>query len=65
MSHQVCPPCLVLPVRGRAWESGGEGGGGGNVPGLTLIIHNFQTNKQNSTNPDIFVKFDRINSLLY
>ena len=34
-----------------------------NVPGLTLIIHNFETNKQNSTNPDIFVKFDRINSL--
>ena len=35
------------------------------VPGLTLIIHNFETNKQNFTIPDIFLKFNRINSLLY
>ena len=35
------------------------------APGLTLIIHNFETNKQNFTIPDIFLKFNRINSLLY
>ena len=31
------------------------------VPGLTLIVHNFEMNKQKFTNPAIFRKFNRIN----
>ena len=51
MSHQFCPPRLVLPVGGRVrgWRGGGGwvewGGLGVQVTGLTLIINNFETNK--------------------
>ena len=69
MLHQFCSPCLVLPVGGRASKGRGEGGGGGwrevnKVPGLTLIVHNLKMNKQKFTNPAIFLKFNRIDSLL-
>ena len=67
MLHQFCSPCLVLPVGGKASRGGGgEGGwrGVNKVPGLTLIVHNLKMNKQKFTNPAIFLKFNRINSLL-
>ena len=68
MLHQFCSPCLVLPVGGRASKGRGEGGGGwrevNKVPGLTLIVHNLKMNKQKFTNPAIFLKFNRIDSLL-
>ena len=65
MLHQFCSPCLVLPVGGRASGGGGGGWRGVNkVPGLTLIVHNLKMNKQKFTNPAIFLKFNRINSLL-
>ena len=55
VSHRFCPTRLVL----QSWAEGeGVGGGGGGgwlgwgrmgvkVTGLTLIINNFETNKQN------------------
>ena len=51
MSHQFCPPRLVLPVGGRVRgreEGGWLGWGrmGVKVTGLTLIINNFEANKQ-------------------
>ena len=44
VSHQFCPPRLVLPVGGRVRGWGGGGGGlGVKVTGLTLINNNFET----------------------
>ena len=70
MLHQFCSPCLVLPVGGRASRGRASRGWGGGwrgvnkVPGLTLIVQNLEMNKQKFTNPAIFLKFNRINSLL-
>ena len=64
-SHQFCPPRLVLPVGGRVRGWGGGGGLGAKVTGLTLINNNFETYKQKFTNPEVFLNFNRINSLYY
>ena len=60
MSHQFCPPRLVLPVGGRVrgWEEGGWLGWGRmgvKVIGLTLIIGNFEANKQNLPTQKFFL----------
>ena len=62
VSHQFCPPRLVLPVGGRVRE---ERELGVKVTGLTLINNNFETYKQKFTNPEVFLNFNRINGLCY
>ena len=59
VSHQYCPPRLVLPVRGRV--GGGEGGG----VGCQSNRADFETYKQKFTNTEVFLNFKRINSLYY
>ena len=61
VSHQCCPPCLVLPVGERV---GGGKGGGGEV-GCQRNRADFETYKQKFTNTEVFLNFKRINSLYY
>ena len=60
VSHQCCPPRLVLPVGGRV----GGGRGGGEV-GCQSNRADFETYKQKFTNTEVFLNFKRINSLYY
>ena len=59
VSHQCCPPRLVLPVGGRV---GGERGG---EVGCQSNRADFETYKQKFTNTEVFLNFKRINSLYY
>ena len=61
VSHQCCPPRLVLPVGGRV--GGGEEGGG--EVGCQSKPADFETYKQKFTNTEVFLNFKRINSLYY
>ena len=60
VSHQCCPPRLVLPVGGRV----GGGRGAGEV-GCQSKPADFETYKQKFTNTEVFLNFKRINSLYY
>ena len=61
VSHQCCPPRLVLPVEGRV----GAGGEGGGEVGCQSKPADFETYKQKFTNTEVFLNFKRINSLYY